>query len=47
VSGLTCAVVFAERGYQTAIFAEETDSAQHRLRLLRFGFRMTPNQPML
>jgi D-amino-acid oxidase len=24
VSGLTCAVVFAERGYQTAIFAEET-----------------------
>ncbi|HEY4271778.1 MAG TPA: FAD-dependent oxidoreductase [Candidatus Udaeobacter sp.] len=24
VSGLTCAVVFAERGYQTAIFAKET-----------------------
>ena len=24
VSGLTCGVVFAERGYRTAIFAEET-----------------------
>ena len=24
VSGLTCAIVFAERGYRTAIFAEET-----------------------
>src|SRR5260370_40958088 len=24
VSGLTCAFVFAERGYRTAIFAEET-----------------------
>src|SRR5947209_4642570 len=24
VSGLTCAVVFAERGYRVAIFAEET-----------------------
>src|SRR6266436_2736865 len=24
VSGLTCAVVFAERGYHTAIFAEES-----------------------
>src|SRR5215470_14665592 len=25
VSGLTCGVVFAECGYQTAIFAKETD----------------------
>ena len=24
VSGLTCGVLFAERGYRTAIFAEET-----------------------
>ena len=29
VSGLTCAVLFAERGYHTHILAEETGSAHY------------------